>query len=81
MNVEKQEFARQGILGRGTTISEAGMFVSRAVSDGKSGEARVSGVGVPILAQWKRIRLGNMRLQVQSLPSLGGLRIWRCHEP
>lgn len=56
MNVEKQEFARQGILGRGTSISEeAGMFVSRAVSDGKSGEARVSGVGVPILAQWKRI--------------------------
>ena len=32
------------------------------------------------MAQWKQIRLGTMRLQVQSLASLSGLRIWRCHE-
>ena len=28
------------------------------------------------MAQWKRIRLGTMRLQVRSLASLSGLRIW-----
>ena len=32
------------------------------------------------MAQWKRIRLGPMRLQVQSLASLSGLRIRHCHE-
>ena len=37
-------------------------------------------VGVPIVAQWKRIRLGTMRLWVQSLASLGGLRIQHCGE-
>jgi len=30
-------------------------------------------------AQQKQIRLGTMRLQVRSLASLSGLRIWRCH--
>ena len=32
------------------------------------------------MAQWKQIRLGTMRLQVRSLASLSGLRIWRCRE-
>ena len=32
------------------------------------------------MAQWKQIRLGIMRLQVQSLASISGLRIRRCHE-
>jgi len=32
------------------------------------------------VAQRKRIQLGTMRLQVRSLASLSGLRIWRCHE-
>ena len=36
--------------------------------------------GVPVVAQRKQIRLGTMRLRVQSLALLGGLRIWRCHE-
>ena len=36
--------------------------------------------GAPVVAQWKRIRLGTMRLQVRSLASLSGLRIWRCRE-
>jgi len=36
--------------------------------------------GVPIVAQWKRIRLGTMRLWVPSLASISGLRIRRCHE-
>ena len=35
--------------------------------------------GFPIMAQWKRIQLGSMRMQVQSVASLSGLRIWRCH--
>ena len=34
--------------------------------------------GAPVVAQQKQIQLGTMRLQVQSLPSLSGLRIWRC---
>ena len=34
----------------------------------------------PIVAQWKRIQLGTMRLWIQSLASLSGLRIGHCHE-
>ena len=37
-------------------------------------------MGVPIVVQRKRIRLGTMRLRAWSLASLSGLRIWRCHE-
>ena len=36
--------------------------------------------GVPMVVQWKRIRLGTMRLWVQSLALLNGLRIWHCCE-
>ena len=36
--------------------------------------------GVPIMAQWKRIWLGFMRMQVQSLASLSGSRIQHCWE-
>ena len=36
--------------------------------------------GVPIMAQWKQIQLGTMRLWVPSLASLSGLRIWCCCE-
>ena len=36
--------------------------------------------GVPVMVQWKRIRLGTMRVWVWSLASLSGLRIWHCHE-
>ena len=32
--------------------------------------------GVPTMAQWKRIQLGTMSLQVWSLASLSGLWIW-----
>ena len=35
---------------------------------------------VPVVAQWKQIQLGTMRLSVRSLALLNGLRIWRCHE-
>ena len=35
-------------------------------------------IGVSIVEQWKQIRLGTMRLQVQSLAVLSGLRIWHC---
>ena len=34
--------------------------------------------GVPVLAQRKRIRLGTMRLRIQPLALLSGLRIWHC---
>ena len=32
-------------------------------------------IGVPIVVQWKQIRLGTMRLWVQSLALLSGLRV------
>ena len=37
-------------------------------------------IGVPVVAQRKRIRLQTMRLQVQSLASLSRLRIRHCCE-
>ena len=37
-------------------------------------------LGVAIVAQWKQIQLGTIRLWVRSLASLSGLRIQRCHE-
>ena len=36
--------------------------------------------GVPIMAQQKQVRLGTMRLRVQSLASLSGSRIQHCLE-
>ena len=36
--------------------------------------------GVPVMAQQKQIQPGTMRLQVQSLGSLSGLRIPHCRE-
>ena len=37
-------------------------------------------LGAPIMAQRKQIQLGTMRLWVQSLASLSGLRIWCYRE-
>ena len=37
-------------------------------------------LGVPVVMQQKRIRLGIMRSRVRSLASLSRLRIWRCCE-
>ena len=37
-------------------------------------------VGVPVVVQQKWIQLGTMRLQVRSLASLRGSRIWCCCE-
>ena len=37
-------------------------------------------LGIPVLVQRKQIRLGTMRLRVQSLASLSELRIWHCCE-
>ena len=36
--------------------------------------------GVPIVAQQKQTRVESMRVQVRSLTSLSGSRIWRCCE-
>ena len=36
--------------------------------------------GVPVVAQWKWIQLGTMRLWVRSLASLSGSGIWHCCE-
>ena len=35
---------------------------------------------VPVMAQWKRIQLGTMKLQVRSLALVSGLRVWCCCE-
>ena len=40
----------------------------------------MSSVGVPIVAQQKWTQLESMRMQVQSLASLSGLRTWLCYE-
>ena len=37
-------------------------------------------IEVPIVVQWKQIRLVTMRFQVRCLALLSGLRIWHCHE-
>ena len=37
-------------------------------------------LGVPIVAQWKQIRLETVRLRVPSLALDSGLRILPCHE-
>ena len=37
-------------------------------------------LGVPVVAQWKQIRLLSMRMRVQSLALLSGLRIQHCCE-
>ena len=39
-----------------------------------------SHLGVPVVAQQKRILLGTMRLRVRSLDLLSGLRIWHCRK-
>ena len=46
--------------------------------DGESGRffKKKKNGGVPIMVQWKHIRLGIMWLWVQSLTLLSGLRIW-----
>ena len=41
---------------------------------------KVTALGVPVVVQLKHIQLVPMRLQVRSLASLSGLRIWHCHE-
>ena len=40
---------------------------------------KISKSGVPVVAQRKQILLGTMRVWVQSLASLSGLRIQHCH--
>ena len=37
-------------------------------------------LGIPVMAQWKRIWLAGVKMQVQSLASFSGLRIWLSHE-
>ena len=41
---------------------------------------KIAKSGVPVVVQWKWIRLVTLRLRVQSLASLSGLRIWSCCE-
>ena len=43
-------------------------------------ERKNQDTGVPVVAQWKQIQLGTMKLRVQPLDSLSGLMIRRCCE-
>ena len=47
---------------------------------GIRGWCKNGGIGVHIVAQQKRIQLVYMRIQVQSLALLSGLKIRHCHE-
>ena len=40
----------------------------------------MGGLGVPVMAQQKRIPLVSMKMRVRSLASLSGLKSWGCHE-
>ena len=42
--------------------------------------SRIIKWGVPVMMQWQQIQLGTIRLLIQSLALLSGLRIWHCHE-
>ena len=42
--------------------------------------SRDSHTGVPTVAQWKQIQVGDISLQVRPLALLNGLRFWHCHE-
>ena len=48
--------------------------VEEKLSTEKQTEKKYLQLGVPVVAQWKRIWLGTMRLQVQSLASFSGLK-------
>ena len=37
-------------------------------------------LGVPLEAQWKQTGLVSVRMRVQSLALISGLRIWHCGE-
>ena len=45
-----------------------------------TGSFKKGDTGVPIVVQWKQIRLGTMRFRVPSLDLLSELRIRRCRE-
>ena len=55
-------------------------LTGRGFGEQKIRSIELTDAGVPVVAQWKQIRLGTMRLQVRSLASLTGLRIRRCRE-
>ena len=56
-----------------------GKLVNSTFSLWKTG-IKVTVGGVPTVAPRKRIQLVSMRMQVRSLTSMSGLRIWLCRE-
>ena len=61
------------------TLSDTGLSISTAARTWLC-SLRYHSTGVPVVVQQKRIRLGTMRLWVQSLASLSGFRIWHFRE-
>ena len=59
-----------GCRGGESGLGEVSLGSVAANCDIENGEA-----GVPLVTQWKQIRLGTMRLRVQSLALLSGIRI------
>ena len=70
-------------VGRGVGRKHTEIFVLSALFSWESRTAlkkrKVIKSGVPVVAQWKGIRIVSMRMWVQALASLSGLRIQCCH--
>ena len=61
-------------------ISPKGHNITTKQTQRKVTDIRFQIGGVPVVVQWKQIRLGTMRLRVRSLALLHGLRIQCCRE-
>ena len=58
-------------------LANRGAFEDQGKEDSNLNQTTL---GVPVVALWLTIQLGTMRLRVQSLALLSGLRIWCCCE-
>ena len=61
--------------GRAQRTHQKGFLLFRDANDQED-----PGWGSPAVAQWLTTQLVSMRMWVQSLASLSGLRIWCCHK-
>ena len=81
--VMKEDLKRQNVL---KLIRELDVYNQRELTKSQVLRKRetlhnkIETRGVPIMAQWKQIRLGTRRLWVRSLALFSGLRIQRCRE-
>ena len=62
------------------TLKKKKIQISNLYFHLKKTEKEGQTTGIPIVAPRKQIQLGTMRLRVQSLASISGLRMLCCHE-